>query len=143
MTPSLVLDSWAVLAWLKNELPAAEKVQFLFDSATRREHKLAMNIVNLGEVYYLTAKARDLPYADRVLNNLRARVSSVPAADDLVMYAALLKARYPLSYADAFAASTAVMRDSPLVTGDPDFMPLQTQEKGFRLEWIGADGANS
>ncbi|MDQ6705652.1 MAG: PIN domain-containing protein, partial [Acidobacteriota bacterium] len=122
---------------LKNELPAAEKVQKLFDAVSRRERKLAMNIFNLGEVYYLAAKARDVPYADRVLQNLRARVSSVPAADDLVMYAAALKARYPLSYADAFAAATAVMRNSPLVTGDPDFEPLQSEEKGFQLEWIG------
>ena len=138
MTPAFVLDSWAVLAWLKNELPAAEKVQVLFDSANRRERKLAMNIVNLGEVYYLAAKARDLAYADRVLQNLRSRVSSVPAADDLVMYAAALKSRYPISYADAFAAATAVMRNSPLVTGDLDFQPMESLEKGFQLEWIGS-----
>lgn len=137
MTSGLVLDSWAVLAWLKNELPAAEKVQILFDAASRRERRLAMNVVNLGEVYYLAAKARDLPYADRVLQNLRARVSSVPVGDDLVMYAARLKARYPISYADAFAAATAVMRNSPLVTGDLDFQPMESQEKGLQLEWIG------
>ncbi|MDQ6700356.1 MAG: PIN domain-containing protein [Acidobacteriota bacterium] len=137
MTPAWVLDSWAVMAWLKNELPAAEKVQTLFDAASRREGKLAMNIVNLGEVYYLAAKARDTSYADRVLRSLRGRVSSVPAADDLVMYAAALKARYPISYADAFAAATAVMRNSPLVTGDRDFELMQSGEKGFQLEWIG------
>lgn len=137
MTPALVLDSWAVMAWLKNELPAAEKVQSLFDAANRRERRLAMNVVNLGEVYYLAAKARDFSYADRVLQNLRARVTSVPAADDLVMYAATLKARYPISYADAFAAATAVRRNSPLVTGDLDFQPMKSEEKGFQLEWIG------
>ncbi|HEY1948340.1 MAG TPA: PIN domain-containing protein [Bryobacteraceae bacterium] len=79
-----------------------------------------MNIINLGEVFYLSVKARELAYGERVLQNLRPRISAVPASDELVMQAAALKARHAISYADAFAAATAMARNAPLVTGDPE-----------------------
>ena len=36
-----------------------------------------MNLVNLGEVFYLTVKSRDLAYGERVLDALRTSVKSV------------------------------------------------------------------
>jgi hypothetical protein len=38
--PDLVLDAWAIIAWLKDEQPA-EKVEALLKSAERRERKLS------------------------------------------------------------------------------------------------------
>ena len=46
--PGAVLDAWAIMAWLKGQQPAAERVRLLLDAADRGERKLAMNIVNLG-----------------------------------------------------------------------------------------------
>lgn len=60
----LVLDAWAVMAWLKGQQPAAQRVRILLDVAGRREGKLIMNIVNLGEVFYLSVKARNLATAN-------------------------------------------------------------------------------
>lgn len=133
-----VLDAWAVMAWLKDQKPASDRVRLLFDGAARGEHTLAMNIVNLGEVFYLSAKARGLPYAERVLQGLRPRVLAVSAPDELVMRAAGLKARYPISYADAFAAATAMLREERLVSGDPELRAMAKKGKALRLEWIGA-----
>jgi predicted nucleic acid-binding protein len=135
--PELVLDAWAVMAWLKAQQPAAGRVRLLLEAADRRQHKLIMNIINLGEVFYLSVKARDLAYGKRVLQNLRPRISAVPATDELVMQAAALKARYAISYVDAFAAATAMARNAPLVTGDPELRVMAEQEKILTLEWIG------
>ncbi len=40
---------------------------------------------------------------------------------DDVLAAARLKARFPISYADAFAAATALRAGAQLVTGDDEF----------------------
>ena len=63
----MVLDAWAVMAWLKGQQPAAERVRSLLEAAERREQKLLINIVNLGEVFYVSVKARDLTYGERVI----------------------------------------------------------------------------
>ena len=132
----LVLDSWAVMAWLKGQQPAAGLVRSILEAVERREHSLLMSIVNVGEVFYLSAKARDLSYAQRVLDNLRPRIGIVPASDELVMQAAHLKARYPIAYADAFAAATALSHNAPLITGDPELKAIGSAI-GLQLQWIG------
>lgn len=47
----MVLDAWAVMAWLKGQEPAAGRVRTLFEEAQKRQQTLCMNIVNLGEVF--------------------------------------------------------------------------------------------
>ena len=126
------------MAWLKNQEPAAGLVRRMLDGAERKESLLLMNIMNLGEVFYLTVKAKDVAYGERVLAALRVRVRTVSAADELVWSAAKLKSRYAISYADAFAAATAVRVQAPLVTGDPELRSVASVEKTLKLEWIGA-----
>ena len=55
-----------------------------------------------------------------------------PDADD-IWNAALLKAQYPISYADAFAAALAQKYACPLVTGDPEFRSIGLLD----IDWIG------
>ena len=133
----LVLDAWAVMVWLKGQQPAGDRVRALLEAADRRESRLSMNIVNVGEVFYLSVKARNLAYGQRVLQTLQPRVTTVSAHDELVMLAATLKARYAISYADGFAAATALLQDAPLVTGDPELRAMAAKEKALQLEWIG------
>lgn len=133
----LVLDAWALMAWLKAQQPAAGRVRTLLDRAGRGECKLVMSIVNLGEVFYLTAKAKNVKYAQGVLETLRPLIMTESATNELVMAAATLKARYAISYADGFAAATAIARDVPLVTGDTELRALAATEKGVKLEWVG------
>lgn len=133
---TLILDAWAIMAWLKDQKPAADRVLALLEAAERREHRLAMNIVNLGEVFYLSVRARNLRYGEEILENLRVSIVTVPASDDLVILAATIKAQHPISYADAFAVATAITQDAPLVTGDPELKSLPSQEKRLKLEWI-------
>jgi ribonuclease VapC len=129
-----VLDSWAILAWLKDEEPAATAVHKLFRAAGHRP--LILCVVNLGEVYYTLAKSSGLDVAER----FRYKVADLPiqfepAREPLTWAAARLKAAYPLSYADAFAAALALRLDTHLVSGDPEFEPLQEGE-GLKMRWL-------
>lgn len=134
--PDFILDSWAIIAWLKAQEPAAGRVRLLLDAADQRTRKLAINIMNLGEVFYLSVKAKDLAYGERVLANLRLRLTTVSADDALVMDAAALKAKYSISYAAAFAAATAILCKAPLMTGDPELRAVADNEPTLKLEWI-------
>ena len=51
-----------------------------------------------------------------------------------VIAAARIKAVHALSYADCFAAATAIREQAPLVTGDPEFKKLG---KVLPIDWIG------
>lgn len=95
-----------------------------------------MSIINLGEVYYRTAKASDETNARLILDRFRhTPIVVAPAENQLVFHAASLKARFPISYADSFAAALAVQRGARLVTGDPDFRPLETANL-LRIYWL-------
>jgi len=133
----LVLDACAVMVWLKGQQPAGDRVRALLEAADRRESRLSMNIVNVGEVFYICVKARNMAYGRRVLETLHPRITTISAHDELVMLAATLKARYAISYADGFAAATAMLQGAPLVTGDPELRVMAAKEKALRLEWIG------
>ena len=52
---------------------------------------------------------------------------------DLVIDAARIKARYPISYSDAFAVATAQREEATIITGDPDFKHVQDLVK---IEWL-------
>ena len=47
--------------------------------------------------------------------------------------AAELKARYPISYADAFALASAIEHQAELVTGDPEFRQVENLVK---IVWV-------
>jgi predicted nucleic acid-binding protein len=53
------------------------------------------------------------------------------------MLAASLKARYAISYADGFAAATALLQEAPLITGDSELRAIAVEEKGLHVGWIG------
>ena len=55
--------------------------------------------------------------------------------EELLLTAAGLKAKYPVSYADSFAAALAMINNCPLLTGDPEFEPLEKQGI-VTIEWL-------
>ena len=107
-------DSWAVMAWLQGEEPAAERVN------RAMETKAVMSWVNAGEVYYLMHRRHGPEHADRVIDHLRLTIRLDEATSERVIGAASIKAVYPMSYADAFACATAIAYDAPLLTGDDE-----------------------
>jgi ribonuclease VapC len=116
-----LLDSYAILAFLNDE-DGADHVARLLENAARDGLPLLVNEINVGEVYYIVAKHRSQDAAEQVLLHLdRLPLELAANSFDDVMEAARLKARLPLSYADAFALATAIRFGARLVTGDPEF----------------------
>jgi uncharacterized protein len=56
------------------------------------------------------------------------------ATEERIFAAAWLTAEYPISYADAFAASLAREMNASLVTGDPEFKKIKENLSLFWLE---------
>jgi predicted nucleic acid-binding protein len=114
---SVCLDSWAVLAWLDGEEPAAAEVQAVFD-----HERPWMSWLNVGEVAYQLERRHGADEAAEVLRRLRAAVALDEVSPQRVLAAAHLKAVHPIAFADCFAAATAAARDATLLTGDPELL---------------------
>jgi len=94
-----------------------------------------MSVINFGEVIYRFTKIKGIEEAKRTEQRLRLFPINIiaPLEDKLVMRAAYLKAEYPISYADAFAAALTEQEKATLITGDPDFKRI---EKIISIEWL-------
>lgn len=133
-----VLDSWAILSWLKGVSRATEHVRRLLEDSEKGNVELQMSLINVGEVFHILAKNVGINEAEEFLRDFKSMpIRSIPVPKALVMSAARMKAAYPISYADAFAAETARRADAPLVTGDPDFKRF-IGGTVVQVEWIGA-----
>lgn len=111
------LDSWAVLAWLDGEEPAASAVQQAFDS-----ERPWMSWLNIGEVAYQVERGHGAVEAAFVVRRLRAAVALDAVTPSRVLAAAHIRAAHPIAFADCFAAATAVARDATLFTGDRELL---------------------
>ncbi len=114
---SVCLDSWAVLAWLDGDEPAATVVQEAFDS-----DRPYMSWINVGEVAYQVECRHGADEAAHVVRRLRAAVALDAVTAERVLAAASIKARHPIAFADCFAAATAAARNVTLLTGDPELL---------------------
>jgi ribonuclease VapC len=119
-----LLDSFAMLAFLNKER-GFEKVKSLLRAAEASSEPLLMNEINIGEVYYVTAKDRSVERAEEFLHRLET-LPILPVSNSFadVLEAARIKARFPISYADAFVVATAVRMNAAIVTGDPEFQSV-------------------
>ncbi len=129
----IVLDSHAVLAYINDE-PAAEKVQEYLDLGQEGEAELYMNVVNLGEVYYVLSRRKGVDVANIAMALLkREPITFIIADERLALMAGRIKAFHKLSYADAFATATAIDLDAVLLTGDDEFRSVEDKVK---IEWL-------
>jgi uncharacterized protein len=129
-----VLDSWPILEWIQDRQPAAGIVLQLLTEAQGGTTRVFVSAINIGEVYYVLRKhhADELAEQWRRLSQTLPATIEVPTYDD-IWDAALLKGKYRIAYADAFAAALAQKLQCPVVTGDPEFRVIS----GLQLEWIG------
>ena len=136
MPGNFVLDSYALLGYLENE-PFAGRITKYLKQARAADVFLYLHAIHLGEVYYITLreqgqKAADLAYA---------RIKALPLRivdtidEELLLNAASLKAGFPISYADSFAAALAKIKNCKLLTGDPEFSIFE-KEKIISIEWL-------
>jgi predicted nucleic acid-binding protein len=111
------LDSWAVLAWLDGDEPAASEVADTLD-----RERPAMSWINLVEVHYRVARDHGQQEADRVLDELRPRITEHLPGVSAMRTAANLKAEHPMALADCFAVALTASGGAVLLTGDPEIV---------------------
>jgi predicted nucleic acid-binding protein len=91
----------------------------------------------LGEVYYITLREQGRDLADLAYSRIKSfPIHFVSRIDEeLLLTAAALRAEYPISYADSYAAALAQISNASLLTGDPEFRRLE--EEGFlKVSWL-------
>ena len=129
----LVLDTWAMMAFLQAE-PAAQEVRQTLRNADEKKVVVLFCLINFGECLYVMERwhgAREAARAAGIIDELPLHV--VPADRQLVFAAAHIKARYPISYADAFAAALAKRHGARLMTGDAEFKAVEHE---VAMHWL-------
>jgi ribonuclease VapC len=92
--------------------------------------------MNLGEVLYITERENSLFLAQRALAAVdQLLLKIVPVSPVTVLAAAHIRARYPISYADAFAVVTAQDQHCVLLAGDPELHSV-ANDGLISVEWL-------
>ena len=130
-----VLDSYALLAYFRNE-EGGEKVEQLLNEAVADKHELHMTCINAGEVYYMAHRKDGADKAALVWKALQQFPIHIINVDlGFTFKAASLKAKYRLSFADAFAAVLSITKKGTLITGDKEF-GLLVGESNFKVKYL-------
>ena len=120
-----VLDSYALFAYF-NEEEGADIVTDLIER-TAEGVRLFLSLINFGEVAYITERERGTRRAVELLEDIRRLPITLGRVDEeRVLATAHIKARYTVSYADAFAVALADELEAPVVTGDPEFKKIES-----------------
>lgn len=128
-----LFDAFPLLCWLQEE-PGYELVDNLLNEAETGESSISMHIINLGEVFYRLCRVSSMKRGEEILEKIRLlpiRILSI--SDEEVMAAAKIKAKYPISYADAFAVAKALQSGAIVVTGDPEYKKVS---KIVEILWV-------
>ncbi len=133
---SFVLDSYALIGYLENE-SFSDQIQDALTQAKNGALRIYFHAIHLGEVYYITLREQGRSFADLAYSRIKALpIKLIDRIDEeLLLAAAGLKARHPISYADSFAAALAMINNCPLLTGDQEFKSLEKQGL-ISIEWL-------
>ena len=128
-----VLDTFAVMAYLRREANS-DIVRSIILETLAGECQSYMSAINLGELFYMQSRKSGAVKAETALRFVRrAGIIIEPATNARILRAARLKATVSLSYADAFAATLSEELNAVLVTGDPEYKPL---EPTLKIMWL-------
>jgi predicted nucleic acid-binding protein len=131
---SKVLDSWALLAWIRGE-EAAPRVRDILQRADAGTVQLLMSWINAGEAFYMISRKDSRRAADEFLVRLPSLPIRLVVPDEAsIVAAARLKSTRKISYADGFAAALAQRENAALMTGDPE---LREMGDVLAIDWIG------
>ena len=122
-----------MLAYLDGE-PAAEQVRQVLRRARKKQVLVLFSLINYGECLYVTEREHGLQQAQRaagIIDQLALRV--VPADRSLVFAAAHIKARHPVSSADAFSIALTKRTGARVMTGDVEFKSVESE---ISVHWL-------
>jgi len=137
MDDYLVIDTYAIISFLRKENNHLA-VKRIFQQERESGTALLLSEINWGEVYYITLRNFGEAALQRTLGWMDAMgFQIVPPTRERIQAAARIKARFPVSYADAFAIAAAQEFGCPVVTGDPEFRKVEAAGM-VKLVWVGA-----
>ncbi|MFH0725517.1 MAG: type II toxin-antitoxin system VapC family toxin [Pseudomonadota bacterium] len=129
----ILFDSHAILKWIQKET-GYETVKNLMLGCENGSVNGYMNLINLGEVYYKSIRTAGAEKAKAFLDNFQQLPLHLVLPDEnLIWKASEIKALHPISFADCFAAATALRHDASILTGDPEFKQLDGM---VSIEWL-------
>ena len=129
----IVLDSYAILKFYQDE-EGADEVEKLLNTAQEGGLWACISEINLGEVYYQTIRRKGLPAARRHLEQFYALpVEVIAPSSEIILSASEIKTQYAISFADCFAAATALQYSALIITGDTEFKKI---EHLIKVVWI-------
>ena len=131
--PSVVLDSFAVLAFLFAET-GHQKVVAALERAADMDSDLLIAAPNWAEVRYIVERKVGLARWREVRGKLLALpIDIVSAGQELSELAGELKVSKKMSLADCFAAALAKHENAEVYTGDPEFKAV---EREIKIVWL-------
>jgi len=129
----ILFDAHAILKWTQKE-QGYQRVKSLITACRDQSTVGYMNQINLGEVYYKTIRSVGMERAKEFLENfLRLPLHIILPDREQIWKASEIKAEYSISYADCFAAATALQYEATILTGDPEFKKIASL---VSIEWI-------
>lgn len=131
----IVFDSYAFIALFREE-KGFELVRDLLVKMANNESEGYITGINVGEVFYMISRKSNAKKAEIAIDAISKMPVKIIEPDlKMCLDAAAIKAKYRLSYADAFAASLTISLPATLITGDKEFESL-TGETGFKMKYI-------
>lgn len=125
----LILDSYALLCLFdRKRKQEKDAVMRYLEDADKGKVKLYLSKINEGEVFYKLYKYFGAEIASGFRADLKRGMfplQVVPVNDKRIDEASVIKAKYPVSYADAFCIELAKDMNLPVVTGDPKFASVK------------------
>ena len=129
-----VFDSFALLSFIFNESDA-DLVADYFKKALVDKKRIFISTVNWSEVMYRVIRVQGRSAWKTVQSHLHDLPIEIVDADlALSEAAAEFKAAHKMSLADAYAAALTKIKGAELVTGDPEFKPLESALRG--IVWL-------
>lgn len=131
---SYILDTYAVLGYFLDE-PSAETTSEVLELARSNEIKLYMSWINVGEVYYIIQRRYDRKIAIDLIENVKAwPIELIEVSHEQVILAGDIKAKYPMSLGDSYAAALTMWVRGVLLTADEKFQQLENRM--IKIKWL-------
>jgi len=129
-----VVDSWAMVAWVQDELAAPIVESFLQD-ADSGNIQLLMSWLNVAETFYILAKRKNPKIAEEFLVRLPSLPIRIVLPDEKsIMRAARVKAAHTVAFGDSFAIALAQDEHASVITGDDEIRRCAL----VPVDWIGS-----
>ena len=120
----VVLDASALMTFFEDRA-GADKVEELLRQGVEGKVELLMSVVNWGEVYYSTWRAKGKETAEKTVAKVAQLPIEIVSADlEFTKLAAEFRAQHKVPYADCFAVSLAQHQKAILATADRDFVQV-------------------